>query len=97
MLWETSFGKSAPELAGPNGRMPTLHPASSEKETQTSEYFSKSPVTVLVEDMFIQEIMKSAQNCLKEVSPQGFSSCYKREAKKEFLFAACTLNFMLYL
>jgi len=77
--------------------MPTLYPANSEKKIQASEYFAKSLVAVLEEDVFIQEIMKSAQYFLKEISPQGCSSSYQREIKKELSFAACILNFMLYL
>lgn len=69
MLWEKSPGKSAADLAGTNCRMPTLYPETLEKKIQASEYFAKSPVAVLVEDMFIQEIMESAQYCLERNKP----------------------------
>lgn len=49
--------------------MPTLYPKTSEKKIQASEHFAKLLVAVLVEDMFIQEIMKSAQYCLERNKP----------------------------
>lgn len=52
-------GNSIPELDGPNYWLTRLHPETSEKITEASEYFAKSLLSVLGEDMFIQETMRS--------------------------------------